>query len=106
MKRWSQKRYWANVSDVLFQRQDAAGKFLRRAKREIGLSLARSRVAEFLLESWHENGICAGAFEGYFTMKFERNIAFPLVSIAFLASDARGTFVASREGEGSRALVF
>ena len=61
---------------------------------------------EFLLESSHENGICAGAFEGSFTMKFESNVAFPMVRIAFLASDARGTSVASREGEGSRALVF
>ena len=106
MKRWSKKRYWANVSEVLFQRQDAAREFLRRAKREIGLSLARSSDSEFLLESSHENGICAGAFEGSFAVKFERHVAFPMVRIAFLASDAGGTFVASREGEGSRALVF
>ena len=62
-------------------------------------------MSEFLLESSHENGICAGAFEGSFTVKFERHVAFPMVRIAFMLSDATGTFVASREGEGSRALV-
>ena len=31
---------------------------------------------EFLLESSHENGICAGAFDGSFTVQFERNFAF------------------------------
>ena len=39
-------------------------------------------------------------------MKFKRQVAFPMVRIAFMLSDARGTSVASREGEGSRALVF
>ena len=61
---------------------------------------------ENLLDSSIENNVSAGAFEGCFTMKFERNVAFPMVRIAFLARDARGTSVASREGEGSRALVF
>ena len=39
-------------------------------------------------------------------MKVERNVDFVIEIIAFMLSDARGTFVASREGEGSRALVF
>ena len=39
-------------------------------------------------------------------MKFERNVAFPMVRIAFTLSDARGTSVASREGARNRALVF
>ena len=68
--------------------------------------MARRPRIEKLRESSHENDSCAGAFESSFTMKFERNVAFPIVRIAFLASYARGTFVASREGEGSRALVF
>ena len=39
-------------------------------------------------------------------MKFERNVAFPMVRIGSMLGDARESFVASREGEGSRALVF
>ena len=39
-------------------------------------------------------------------MKVERNVDFLMEIIAFTLSDARGTSVASREGEGSRALVF
>ena len=41
LKRRMEKRYWANVSDVFFRGEDAALKLLRRAKREVGLSLAR-----------------------------------------------------------------
>ena len=106
LKRWSKKRYWANVSEVLFQRQDAARKFLRRAKREIGLSLARSSDSEFLLDSCSENDSCAGAFGGSFTLKSERNVAFPIVRIASMPGEARESFVSWREREGSRALVF
>ena len=101
-----EKRYWANVSDVFFQSRDAARRKRRRTKREFGLSLARRPRIENLGESSHENDICVGAFESCFTMKFERNVAFPMVRIAFMLSDATGTSVASREGEGSRALVF
>ena len=61
---------------------------------------------ENLLDSSIENNVSAGAFQGCFTVKFERNVAFPMVRIAFMLSDATGTSVASREGEGSRALVF
>ena len=68
--------------------------------------MARRPRIENLLESSHENDICVGAFEGCFTVKFERNVAFQMVRIAFLLSDATGASVASREGEGSRALVF
>ena len=39
-------------------------------------------------------------------MKFERNLNFLIEIIAFVLSDARGTFLASREGARSRALVF
>ena len=61
---------------------------------------------ENLLDSSIENNVSGGAFQGCFTVKFERNVAFPMVKITFTLSDARGTSVASREGEGSRALVF
>ena len=61
---------------------------------------------EFLLESSHENASCAGAFGGSFAMKSERNVAFPVVRIASMPGEARESFVAWREGEGSRALVF
>ena len=39
-------------------------------------------------------------------MKSERNVAFPMVRIASMLGDARESSVASREREGSRALVF
>ena len=39
-------------------------------------------------------------------MKFERHVAFPMVIIAFMLSEARGLQMVAREGEGSRALVF
>ena len=39
-------------------------------------------------------------------MKFERNVAFLIEIIAFMLSEGTVTSVASREGEGSRALVF
>ena len=87
------------------QSQDAARKLLRRAKREVGLSLARRPRLENLVDSSIENNVSAGAFQCCFTVKFERNVAFPMVRIAFMLSDATGTCVASREGEGSRALV-
>ena len=54
---------------------------------------------EFLLESSHENDSCAGAFEGSFTMRFERNVAFPMVRRASMPGDATQSSVASREGE-------
>ena len=60
---------------------------------------------ENLFDSSIEKNVSGGAFQGCFTMKFERNVAFPMVGIAFMLSDATGTCVASREGEGSRALV-
>ena len=41
LKGWSKKRYWANVSEVFFQSHDATTRFLRKVKREMGLSLAR-----------------------------------------------------------------
>ena len=105
-KRRSKKRYWANVSDVFFQSEDAARKLLRRAKREFGLSLARKPRFENLIDSSIENNVSAGAFECCFAVKFDRNVAFPKARIGFMLSDARVTSVASREGEGSRALVF
>ena len=39
-------------------------------------------------------------------MNVEINVDFLMEIIAFMLSDARGTSVASREGEGSRALLF
>ena len=61
---------------------------------------------ENLLDSSIENNVSAGAFRGCFTVKFERNVAFPIVRIAFMPSEARGLKMVAREGEGSRALVF
>ena len=90
----------------LFESQDAARKLLRRVKREVGLSLARKPRLENILYSSSENNVSGGAFQGCFTMKFERNVAFAIVRIAFMVSRATRTSVASREGEGSRALVF
>ena len=98
--------YWANVSEVFFQSEDAARKLLRRAKREVGLSLGRRPRIENLLDSSSESNVSAGAFQGCFTVKFERTVAFPIVRIASTLSDATGTSVASREGARSRALVF
>ena len=100
------KRYWANVSEVFVHSEDAARKLLRRAKREVGLSLARRPRLENILDSSIENNVYAGAFRGCFTMKFERNVAFPNVRIAFMLSETRGLQMVAREGEGSRALVF
>ena len=39
-------------------------------------------------------------------MKSERNVAFPMVRIASMPGEARESCVGSREGDGSRALVF
>ena len=39
-------------------------------------------------------------------MNVERNVDFLTEPIAFVVSDARGTSVASRGGEGSRAIEF
>ena len=39
-------------------------------------------------------------------MKFERNVVFLIAIIAFTVSERTVTSVASREGEGSRALLF
>ena len=39
---------------------------------------------EFLLESSHENGICAGAFDCSFAVKSHRNVAFRMLRIAIL----------------------
>ena len=61
---------------------------------------------ENLIDSSIENNVSAGAVEGCFAVKFERNIAFPMVRIAFMLSEATGTSVAPRECEGSRALLF
>ena len=77
-KRRSKKRYWANVSDVFFQSEDAARKLLRRAKREFGLSLDRRPRLENLLDSSIENNVSAGAFQCSFTVKFEKTLFFKL----------------------------
>ena len=53
-----------------------------------------------------ENDISAGAFRRAFTLNFERNVAFPKEIIAFMVSEATATYVASREGKGSRARIF
>ena len=95
------KRYWANVSYVFFQSEDAARKLLRRAKREFGLSLARRPRFENLLDSSIENNVSGGAFEGCFTVKFERNVAFSMVRIAFMVSEAQGPEWRHVKGQGA-----
>ena len=89
-----EKRYWANVSEVFFHSADAARKLPRRAKREVGRSLARRPRMEFLLESSHENASRAGAFGGSFTAKSKRNVAFQMVRIASMPGEARESCVA------------
>ena len=54
-----------------------------------------------LLDSSGENNVSAGAFEGCFTMKFERNVAFPMVRIAFMLGDARETLWLHVKGKGA-----
>ena len=76
------------------------------ACRNVAFTVGRNNLSQFLFDSLSEKDSCAGAFEGSFTLKLERNVAFPMVRIAFMLSDATGTSVASREGEGSRALLF
>ena len=51
-------------------------------------------MAEFLCDSSSESDVSAGAFGGRFTMKYFRTVAFPVVRVAFVLSDARETFVA------------
>ena len=77
-----EKRYWANVSEVFFHSEDAALKLPRRAKREVGRSLARRPRMEFLLESSHDNDGRVGAFGGSFAVKSDRNAAFSMVIYA------------------------
>ena len=67
----------------------------RRAKR-VEKDEERSRIkfgSEAALgesfDSSIENNVSAGAFQGCFTVKFERNVAFQIVRIAFTLSDAR-----------------
>ena len=84
----SKKRYWANVSEASSQSEDIERSVLRRTKREVGLSLARRPRLENLLDSSIDNNVYGGAFQGCFTVKFERNVDFPMVRIAFTLSDA------------------
>ena len=64
------------------------------ACRNVALTLGRSNLSEFLCDSSSESNVCAGAFRGCFTLKCNRTVAFPMVRIAFMLSDATGTFVA------------
>ena len=43
--------------------------------------------------------MCAGAVEGSFTVRFERNVACPIMRVASMPGDATQSSVASREGE-------
>ena len=64
------------------------------ACRNVALSLGRSNLSEFLCDSSSESDVCAGAFGGCFAVTYHRTVAFPVVRIAFVPSDARGTSVA------------
>ena len=61
------------------------------ACRNVALTLGRSNLFEFLCDSSSESNVCAGAFQGCFTMKYDRNVAFTMVRIACMLRDARGT---------------
>ena len=62
--------------------------------RNVALTLGRSNLSEFLCDSSNESNVCAGAFGGCFAVTYHRTVAFPVVRIAFVPSDARGTSVA------------
>ena len=91
MKRRSNKRYWANVSEVFFQSQGAARSVLRRAKMTFEAILARRPRIENFSNSSSENNICAGAFRCAFTIYFERNVAFHIEIIGFMLSETKVT---------------
>ena len=59
------------------------------ACRNVALTLGRSNLLEFLCDSSSESNVSAGAFQGCFTMKYDRNVAFPIVIIAFLLRETR-----------------
>ena len=61
------------------------------ACRNVALTLGLSNLSEFLCDSSSESNVSAGAFHGCFTMKYDRNVAFQMVRIAFMLRDARGT---------------
>ena len=64
------------------------------ACRNLALTLGRSNLSEFLCDSQSDSNVCARAFRGCFALKYHRTVAFPIVRIAFMLSDATGTFVA------------
>ena len=64
------------------------------ACRNVAITLGRSNLSEFLFDSSSEKEISAGAFRGCFTVKYDRTVAFQMVRITFMLSDATGTFVA------------
>ena len=51
-------------------------------------------MAEFLCDSSSESDVSAGAFRGQIAVLYDRNVAFPMVRIAFRLSEATGTSVA------------
>lgn len=64
------------------------------ACRNVALTVGRSNLSEFLCDSSSESNVCAGAFRCCFTVKYYRTVAFQIVKIAFMVSDATGTSVA------------
>ena len=75
------------------------------ACRNVALTLGRSNVSEFLCDSSSESDVSAGAFRRRFAVKDDRTVAFPMVRVTFMVSDATRVQGAAREGEGSRALA-
>ena len=57
----------------------------------VALTLGRSNLSEFFCDSSSESNVCAGAFHCAVTMKFGRNVAFPIEIIAFMLSEAKVT---------------
>ena len=62
--------------------------------RHVALTLGRSNVAEFICDSSSESDVSAGAFRGRFAVQYDRNVAFPVVRVAFVLSEAAGFSVA------------
>ena len=60
----------------------------------VALTVGRSNVAEFLCDSSSESDVSAGAFRGRFAVQYDRNVAFPVVRVAFVMSEAAGVSVA------------
>ena len=60
----------------------------------VALTLCRSNLPQFLCHLSSESNVCAGAFGGRFAVSYHKTVAFPMVRIAFVPSEATGVSVA------------